>query len=128
MTILVSIAASIALLAVAAACIYSVLLMKDARKLLSRVEGSVGDTIGNLVPLLENTSVITGKIRTLIEDTGGEMTKLKGAVDSLVNAVEDLANLGRRIKTRIEPPAMDAAGYVAALSKGLKAFMAFFQG
>lgn len=127
MTTVLLIAASVALLAIAGACLYLIVLMKETRNFLTGIEGSVTGTLENLLPLIENSGVITGKIRSLIEDTDDEMSKLKAAVDSLARAVRDLADLGQRMKTRVESPAMNAAGYIAAFSKGLKTFMAFFQ-
>lgn len=127
MTTVMLIAASVALLAIAAASLYCIILMKHARSFLTGIEGSVTETLENLLPLIENSGVITGKIRSLIEETDDEMSKLKGAADSLARAVKDLADLGKRIRTRVEGPAMNASGYLAASLKGLKAFMAFFQ-
>lgn len=127
MTTVLLIAASVALLAIAAASLYSIILMKQARNFLNGIEGSVTETIENLLPLIENSGVITGKIRSLIADTDDEMTKLKAAVDSLAGAIKDLADLGKRLTTRIEKPTMNAAGYLAAFSKGLKAFVGFFE-
>ena len=58
---------SIALLAVAAASIYSIVLMKDAKHVLNQLESSVRDISEKSGPLLENSSLITGKIREIAE-------------------------------------------------------------
>lgn len=123
MTTLFLIAASIALLAIAAASIYSVILMKDAKQMLNQLESSVRDISEKSAPLLENSAVITGKIRTIAESVDGEVTNVKGALDSLVDAVDDLVELERKVKMKIEDPIMDTAGYVAAITKGIKAFL-----
>ncbi len=115
--------ASVALLAIAAASIYSIILMRDAKKVLNQMETSVREISETSRPLLENTGVITGKIRTIAESVDGEVTNVKGAVDSLVGAVEELVDLERRVKSRIEDPIMDAAGYLAAVTKGIRTFL-----
>lgn len=123
MTTLFLIAASMALLAIAAASIYSIILMKDAKQMLNQLESSVRDISEKSAPLLENSTVITGKIRTIAESVDGEVTNVKGALDSLVDAVDDLVELERKVKMKIEDPIMDTAGYVAAITKGIKAFL-----
>jgi len=122
-TTLFLIAASMALLAIAAASIYSIILMKDAKQMLNQLESSVRDISEKSAPLLENSAVITGKIRTIAESVDGEVTNVKGALDSLVDAVDDLVELERKVKMKIEDPIMDTAGYVAAITKGIKAFL-----
>jgi uncharacterized protein YoxC len=115
--------ASVALLAIAAASIYSIILMRDAKKVLNQMETSVREISETSRPLLENSGVITGKIRTIAESVDGEVTNVKGAVDSLVGAVEELVDLERRVKSRIEDPIMDTAGYLAAITKGIRTFL-----
>ncbi len=117
------IVASVALLAIAAASVYSMVLMRDAKKVLNQLETSVRELSENSRPLLENSGVITSKVRAIAESVDGEVTNVKGAVDSIVGAVEELVDLERRVKSRIEDPIMDTAGYVAALSKGIRAFL-----
>ncbi len=115
--------ASVALLAIAAASIYSIILMRDAKKVLNQMETSVREISETSRPLLENSGVITGKIRTIAESVDGEGMNVKGAVDSLVGAVEELVDLERRVKSRIEDPIMDTAGYLAAITKGIRTFL-----
>jgi len=117
------IAASIALLAFAAASIYSIILMKDAKQVLNQLERSVKEISVKSTPLLENSGVITGKIREIAESIDGEVSNVKGAVDSLVNAIDDLVDLEQKVKSKIENPILDAAGYIAGITKGIKAFL-----
>ncbi len=122
MTFLI-IAASIALLAFAAASIYSIVLMKDAKQVLNQLESSVKDISEKSGPLLENSGVITGKIREIAESVDGEVSNVKGAVDSLVGAIDDLVELERKVKSKIEDPILDTAGYLAGITKGIKTFL-----
>jgi len=115
--------ASLALLAVAAASIYSIVLMKDAKQVLNQLESSVKEISDKSGPLLENTGVITGKIREIAESIDGEVTNVKEALDSLIGAVEGIVDLERKVKSRIEDPILDAAGFVAGITKGIKAFL-----
>ncbi len=119
----VYIAVSIALLAVSAACIYSIILMKDAKQVLNQMERSIREVSDKSAPLLENSGVITGKIREIAENVDGEVSNIKGAVDSIVGAIDDLVELERKLKARIEDPVLDTAGYVAGITKGIKAFL-----
>ena len=117
------IVASIALLAIAAASIYSIILMRDAKHVLNQLETSVREISEKSSPLLENAGAITGKVRTIAESVDGEFISVKGALDSIVNAVDDLVGLEQRIKSKIEYPIMDIASYVAATTKGIKSFL-----
>lgn len=117
------ISASIALLAFAAASIYSIVLMKDAKQVLNQLESSVKEISEKSGPLLENSGVITGKIREITESIDGEVTGVKGAVDSLVDAIDDLVRLEQKVKSKIEDPILDIAGYAAGITKGIKAFL-----
>ena len=127
MTTVFLIVASIALLAIAAASIYSMILMKDAKSVLNQLEASVKDISEKSGPLLENSGVITGKLRAIVESVDGEFSSVKGAVDSVVDAVEDLVELERKLKIKIEEPIMDTAGYFAAVAKGIRAFLRVFK-
>lgn len=122
------IVASVALLAIAAASIYSIILMKDAKHVLNQLETSVREISEKSAPLLENSGVITGKIRAIAENVEGEVTNVKGALDSIVGAVEDLVDLERKVKSKIEGPIMDTACYVAAITKGIKTFLRVLKG
>lgn len=117
------IVASVALLAIAAASVYSIVLMRDAKRVLNQLEVSVREVSEVSRPVLENSGVITGKIRTIAENVDGEVGNVKGAVDSLVGAVEEIVELEQRVKSRIEDPILDSAGYFAAVTKGIKTFL-----
>jgi uncharacterized protein YoxC len=117
------IVASIALLAIAAASVYSIMLMKDAKKVLNQLEISVREISETSRPVLENSGVITGKIREIAENVDGEVLNVKGAVDSLIGAVEDVVDFERRVRSKVEDPIMDTAGYLAAITKGVKTFL-----
>ncbi len=117
------IVASIALLAIAAASVYSIMLMKDAKKVLNQLEISVREISETSRPVLENSGVITGKIREIAENVDGEVLSVKGAVDSLIGAVEDVVDFERRVRSKVEDPIMDTAGYLAAITKGVKTFL-----
>ncbi len=117
------IVASIALLAVAVASIYSIVLMKDARGVLNQLESSVKEISDNSRPLLENSGVISGKVREIAESVDGEVISVKGAVDSLVAAVDEIVDLEIRVKSKIVGPVMDTAGYIAAVTKGIRTFL-----
>ena len=119
----VYIAASIALLAVSVACIYSIVLMKDAKQVLNQIEISMKEISEKSGPLLENSGVITGKIREIAESVDGEFINVKGAVDSLVGAVDDLVEFEQKVKAKIEDPILNTAGYVAGIAKGIQAFL-----
>ena len=117
------IVASIALLAIAAASVYSIILMRDAKKVLNQLETSVREISETSRPVLENSGVITGKIREIAENVDGEFLSVKGAVDSFVGAVEDIVDLERKVRSKVEDPIMDTAGYLAALTKGVRTFL-----
>ncbi len=121
--VFVYIAVTIALLAFAAASIYSIILMKDAKQALNQIERSIREISEKSAPLIENSGVITGKIREIAESVSGEVSSVKGAVDSLVDAVDDLVELERKVKSKIEDPVLDAAGYVAGIVKGISTFL-----
>ncbi len=117
------IVASVALLAIAAASIYSIVLMKDAKKVLNQLESSVKEISETSRPLLEHSGVIAGKVRAVAESVDGEITSVKEAVDSLVGAVNEIVEFEKRVKSRIEDPVMDTAGFIAALTKGARTFL-----
>lgn len=116
-------AASVALLAIAAAGIYSILLMKDLQKVLNELENSVRQVSEKALPVLDNAEVITQKVRSIAENLDGEFTSLKYAVNSVVNAVNDVVELEKKVKQRIENPVLDVANYISAVAKGIKAFV-----
>ena len=90
---------------------------------LNQLESSMREISEKSGPLLENSGVITGKIREIAESVDGEVTNVKGALDSLVGAVENIVDLERKVQSKIENPILDAAGFFAGITSGIKTFL-----
>jgi len=123
-TIYANIAITLGFLAFAALCIYLIFAISKLRESLNKTQENIDDISRSAVPLFENLNAITDKVKNISENVDEEITILKSSVESIREVTDDILSFEKKIHREIEGPVMEAFSFVAALVKGVKAFVA----
>jgi len=124
LTIILNIAITIGALAFAALCIYLIITIAKLRKSFVRTQENIEDISRSAVPMFENLTAITDKVKNITENVDDEIAVLKSSVESIREMTDDILSFEKKIHREIEGPVMEAFSFVAALVKGVKAFVA----
>jgi len=121
---IVDIAITVGFLAFAALCIYLIITIAKLRKSFARTQENIDEISRSAVPMFENLSAITDKVRSISENVDEEIAVLKSSAESIREMTDDILSFEKKIHREIEGPVMEAFSFVAALVKGVKAFVA----
>jgi uncharacterized protein YoxC len=122
-------AASLALLGIAALCVYAIIMIKDARQVLLSMNRSLldalqaGQKLGNeLEPTFKN-------INQTLQQTTLTMHSLQTQIDGAGQAIEQfkemavrINELESRVQSKIEKPVMQAASILSGITSAISTF------
>jgi len=114
----------IALLAVIVLCIYIITVLVRIRKLLDIVEVDIKEFSSRAIPIFNNLEIITDKIRRVTESVDEQIDMVKSSFQSMKEIADNIVDFEKRVQERIEAPVMESIGVVAAVFKGVRAFIA----
>jgi uncharacterized protein YoxC len=123
MEVALTVAKVIALLAVAALCVYLIVLLARVKESIATIEVTVKDVAAHVVPVLDNVEFLTTKANSIAETVEEQMGVVKESVDTLKTMTDTIAQFERDIQSRVEGPIRETASVVRAVSKGVKAFI-----
>ncbi len=112
----------VALLCVSVLCVYLVVVLVRVRKLVTSMEHDLKEVSGHAIPVLSNLEFITNRFRTVAQAVEDQVDLVKGSLQAVKAAADDVLMLERRIQERIEEPLVEAAAFVAALYRGIRTF------
>ena len=131
MDIAVQIAIVIVCLAVSVLCVYIMVAIQRSRETLERVERSLESVDKALVelnerlaPVLEDTRIISAKLRTLAENVSENWTSLKTAAQIAESVMRDIQSFEKNILHSLNNPISIISTYGVAAVKGIRAFIA----
>jgi len=113
----------LALLCLAALCIYVVIVLIRLRSVLTNLERDLKEFAGRAIPVLENIEDITAKFKNVAASIEQEIGAMKESITAVRQIAENVVNFERRVQERIEIPVMEAVSVIAALFKGVRAFL-----
>ncbi len=123
MEVVLTVAKVIALLAVAALCVYVIVTLMQVKQTISTLQTSVKEVATHAIPVLDNVEVLTAKANSLAETVQEQMGVVKESVGTLKSMTDSIAQFERDIQNRVEGPIRETASVVRAVSKGWKTFM-----
>ncbi len=123
MDVVLAVAKVIALLAVAALCVYAIVLLSQVMQSLSTFEGAVKDVAKHVTPVLDNVEFLTAKANILAETVEEQLGIVGQSVGTLKSITDNIAQFERDIQERVEGPIRETAAVVRAVSKGVKTFI-----
>jgi uncharacterized protein YoxC len=113
----------IALAAVAALCIYLIVVLARVRAILVAMEKDIKELSAKAIPVIENLEVITDRVKTITENIDEQVDVVKHAVTALKGVADNIVEFERRVQERIEEPVLDTVTTFAALLKGVRTFV-----
>ncbi len=122
MDVALAVAKVIALLAVAALCVYIIVLLSRVKQTIATIEGTVKDVATHAIPVLDNVEFLTAKVNSITETVEEQMGVVKESVSTLKTVTDTIAQFERDIQSRVEGPIRETASVVRAVSKGVKTF------
>lgn len=123
MEVALTVAKVIALLAVAALCVYLIVLLAHVKESITTIEVTVKDVAAHVVPVLDNVEFLTIKANSIAETVEEQMGVVKESIDTLKTMTDTIAQFERDIQCRVEGPIRETASVVRAVSKGVKTFI-----
>jgi uncharacterized protein YoxC len=123
LTIITNVAITLGFVAFAALCIYLIITLSKLRESLNKIQEDVGEISRNAVPLFENLKIITDKVKNVSENVDDQITVLRSSVESIREMTDNIVSFERNIQREIEGPVMEAFSFIAAVVKGVKAFL-----
>jgi uncharacterized protein YoxC len=118
-----TVAKVIALLAVAAPCVYLIVLLARVRESIATINVTVKDVAAHVVPVLDNVEFLTTKVNSIAETVEEQMGIVEQSVDTLKTVTDTIAQFEHDIQSRVEGPIRETASVVRAVSKGVKSFI-----
>ncbi|RPH34943.1 DUF948 domain-containing protein [bacterium] len=122
MEVALAVAKVIALLAVAALCVYIIVLLSQVKQSISTIETTVKDVATHVIPVLDNVEFLTAKAGSISETVEEQMGVVKQSVGSLKSMTDSIVQFEQDIQNRVEGPIRETASVVSAVSKGVKTF------
>ncbi len=113
----------IALAALTVLSIYVIAVLIRVRSILIVMERDLKELSARAIPVLENIEAITEKVKNVTESIDEQVETFKYSINSIKEIAENIASFERRIQDRIEEPVLDTVGTIAALFKGVQAFV-----
>lgn len=123
MEVALTVAKVLALLAVAALCVYIIVVLARVKQTIGSIEGTVKDVATHVIPVLDNVEFLTAKVNSIAETVEGQMDVVKDSVGTLKSVTDSIAQFERDIQSRVEGPIRETASVVRAVSKGVKTFI-----
>ena len=123
MEVALTVAKLIALLAVAALCVYIIALLARVEQSVSTIESIVKDVATYVTPVLDNVEFLTAEANIIAETLEEQLGVVKQSVGTLKNMTDSIAEFERDIQDRVEGPILKTASVVRAVSKAVMTFI-----
>jgi uncharacterized protein YoxC len=123
MEVALGVAKVLALLAVAALCVYIIVILSRVKQSIATIEVTVKDVATHVVPVLDNVEFLTGKINVIAGTVEEQLGVVKQSVGTIKSMTDNIAQFERDIQNRVEGPIRETASVVRAVSKGVKTFL-----
>lgn len=120
-TILI-VAGTIALLCLAAASIYLILVLVRLRDMLTGIEKDLKEVTTRVLPVLDNMEYVTARLKSITENIDDQVMIVRESIGSVKEIADNIVAIERKVQERIEGPILDSVAFVAALIKGARTF------
>ena len=113
----------VALLCVAALCIYLIIVLLRVRTLLAGVEKDLKEFTGRALPILENMDFITARVKSISENIDDQVMIVRESIASVKEVADNVVSLERRVQERIEGPILETVAFIASVFNGVRTFL-----
>ncbi len=120
---ILTIAQILALLGVAALCVYLIIVLLRVKQILGDLDKTFKDLTTRIFPILENAEYITSRLKSVAESIDDQVLTIRESISSVRRIADNVVDLERRVQERIEGPILDGISFAAAVVKGLRTFV-----
>ncbi len=120
---ILTIAKILALLGVAALCVYLIMVLLRVKQILADLDKSFKELTTRVFPILENAEYITSRLKSVAESIDDQVLTIRESISSVRKIADNVVDLERRVQERIEGPILDSISFAAAVVKGLRTFV-----
>ena len=113
----------LALVCLAALCVYVIVVLSRLRNVLISLERDLKVFAERAIPVLENIEDITSKFKNVAASIEQEVGAIKQSMVAVQQIAENVVNFERRVQERIEIPVMEAVSVASAVFKGVRTFL-----
>ncbi|HEY6192159.1 MAG TPA: DUF948 domain-containing protein [Bacteroidota bacterium] len=113
----------IALAALSVLCVYLITVIVRIRNILTVVEQDVRELTSKALPVFENLEVITDKVKNITESIDEQVEVVRHSINSIREVADNVVDFERRVQERLEEPVLETIGTIAAVFKGVRAFV-----
>lgn len=113
----------LALICLAALCVYVILVLTRMRRVMTNLERDLKTFADRAIPILENIEEITTKFKNVAAIIEQEVGAIKESMAAVQQIAENVVNFERRVQERIEIPVMEAVSVISAVFKGVRTFL-----
>jgi uncharacterized protein YoxC len=110
----------IALISLAALCIYLIVILSDVRR-------DLAEFIQGIKPVMENLAFITEKLRSVAQKIDDDVDLVKNSLTSLKSAANTLFVLEKRVQQQVEEPIRRVASTIGTLAGSVGVFLDRFR-
>jgi hypothetical protein len=93
------------------------------RIILINVEKDLKEMTSRALPVLENLEFITARVKNVTENLEDQVIIVRESLSSVKEVADNVVALERKVQERIEGPILDGVAFVAAVVRGVRAFV-----
>jgi uncharacterized protein YoxC len=112
----------LALLSLAALCLYLIVVLLRVKQILGDLERDVKELSTRALPILDNTEYITSRLKSIAESIDDQVLTVRDSIASVRQIADNLVELERKIQERIEGPILESLSFFGAVVKGVRTF------
>jgi uncharacterized protein YoxC len=117
-----TVAKILALLSVAALCVYLIVVLLRVKQILGDLEKEFKELSTRAIPILDNTEYVTSRMKSIAESIDDQVLTVRDSIASVRQIADNVVELERRIQERIEGPILESLSFFGALVKGIRTF------
>ncbi len=112
----------VALLSVSALCVYLIVVLTSAQKVLKSMHENLSEFGQRSKPILENLEYITERTKSIAVKIDDQAALAKGSLESVKKAADNILGMEERIQQTLEEPVLKIGSVVAAVVNRLSAY------
>ncbi len=112
----------VALVAVAAVCVFLIVVLVRVKEVLTNIERDIKGVTERTMPVLENIDYISARLKSITDNIDDQVLMVRESVGSIREIADNVVALERKVQAQIEGPILDTVAFIAAIVKGFRTF------
>jgi methyl-accepting chemotaxis protein len=104
--------------------VYTIVVLVRVRTTIENLEKEARELSTRTLPVLDNLEAVTARLKSIAESVDEQVSTVRESFASIRQVADNIAEMERRVQERVEGPFLEAVGFIVALVKGVRTFMA----